>query len=100
MYSPPDPPNLISGLVRTLRGSELTSKVDPVPKPLCQKIGIWSPKRVFLKLIQLYLYFLRGAVAVIVLWLVPFVVAEITQVRILVTALTFSHLFDDLENIF
>ena len=54
MYSPPDPPNLISGLVRTLRGSELTSTVDPVPKPLCKKIGIWSPKRVFLKLIQLY----------------------------------------------
>ena len=55
MYSPPDPPNLISGLVRTLRGSELTSTVDPVPKPLCKKIGIWSPKRVFLKLIQLYI---------------------------------------------
>ena len=55
MYSPPDPPNLTSGLVRTLRVSELTSTVDPVPKPLCKKIGIWSPKRVFLKLIQLYL---------------------------------------------
>ena len=50
---PPDPPNLTSGLVRTLRVSELTSTVDPVPKPLCKKIGIWSPKRVFLKLIQL-----------------------------------------------
>ena len=54
MYRPPDPPKLTSGLVRTLRVSELTSTVDPVPKPLCKKIGIWSPKRVFLKLIQLY----------------------------------------------
>ena len=50
---PPNPPNLTSGLVQTLRVSELTSKVDPVPKPLYKKIGIWSPKRVFLKFIQL-----------------------------------------------